>query len=806
MAAGRGFREFAFLAAGHEPYRYQTRLAEEGPVDVLRAPTGAGKTLAAVLPWLWRRRFHLDQKVQDATPRRLALVLPMRVLVEQTEGVIEGWLQALRAAGTYPLDDLLGPVVLRGGGGRPDRSWREHPELDLILVGTQDMLLSRALNRGYAVSRGVWPVDFALLNADTQWVFDEVQLMGPGLATSRQLQGLRRTLGTASPCTSTWMSATVDEEALVTFDNRDVGVVRGVEPEDRTGPLSSRLDAAKTIEEVHLPSKKTRDRDLARLLLDAHRANPPHARTLAVLNTVGRAQALFSELQRLRPAAATVLVHSRFRPVDRKAHLSTLLAEPAEAGVICVATQVVEAGVDVSAQVLYSEAAAWSSMVQRAGRCNRRGEVPDARVLWAEPPDAAPYEEQDVAGAVHALRGLEGGQVTPATMAELGPAPRMPVHAVLRRRDLVELFDTSPDLAGDDIDIGRFIREAGDLDLFLAWRDLDGRPLAPEEGRPSGDEFCPVPIGHVRRWLRERSGIWRHDHLLERWLPARPQDLRPGQELIVEASAGGYDPGMGWNASSRSRVTPIAAGDEPPEGLGADPESFTGRWVPLGEHLLDTEREARQLVQAVGWSGLTALHTRAVPIAARFHDLGKADDGFQEKLLSTVGKDERRRLADGGPWAKSAVGTGGRHPRRYFRHELASMLALVAAPPALDGAELDLVAYLVLAHHGKARLVVRSMPQELQELQEATRQGKRVTLGVVDGQTLGPVELDGGVFPQVSLDLSVTQMGEGRQGSSWTSRALALRDHPDLGPFRLAALEALVRLADWRASALGETR
>ncbi len=29
---------------------------------------------------------------------------------------------------------------------------------------------------------------------------------------------------------------------------------------------------------------------------------------------------------------------------------------------------------------------------------------------------------------------------------------------------------------------------------------------------------------------------------------------------------------------------------------------------------------------------------------------------------------------------------------------------------------------------------------------------------------------------------------------------LALRDGPDLGPFRLAYLEALVRIADWRAS------
>jgi len=47
------------------------------------------------------------------------------------------------------------------------------------------------------------------------------------------------------------------------------------------------------------------------------------------------------------------------------------------------------------------------------------------------------------------------------------------------------------------------------------------------------------------------------------------------------------------------------------------------------------------------------------------------------------------------------------------------------------------------------------------------------------------------------MDLSLMQLGPG----SWTERMLALRDAEDLGPFRLAALEALVRAADGRASA-----
>jgi CRISPR-associated endonuclease/helicase Cas3 len=36
---------------------------------------------------------------------------------------------------------------------------------------------------------------------------------------------------------------------------------------------------------------------------------------------------------------------------------------------------------------------------------------------------------------------------------------------------------------------------------------------------------------------------------------------------------------------------------------------------------------------------------------------------------------------------------------------------------------------------------------------------------------------------------------------SWAERMLRLRDDPELGPFRLAYLEALLRAADCRASA-----
>jgi CRISPR-associated endonuclease/helicase Cas3 len=89
------FEALVERATGHPPYDYQRRLAQDGLPELLRVPTGGGKTLAATLPWLYCRRFHPDPAVRAATPRWLVLVLPMRVLVEQTATVVQGWLERL---------------------------------------------------------------------------------------------------------------------------------------------------------------------------------------------------------------------------------------------------------------------------------------------------------------------------------------------------------------------------------------------------------------------------------------------------------------------------------------------------------------------------------------------------------------------------------------------------------------------------------------------------------------------------------------------------------------------------------------
>jgi CRISPR-associated endonuclease/helicase Cas3 len=74
----------------------------------------------------------------------------------------------------------------------------------------------------------------------------------------------------------------------------------------------------------------------------------------------------------------SLLLHSRFRPFERESQVARLINFQG----IAIATQVVEAGIDLDARVLFTELAPWASMVQRFGRCGRRGTYSDAFVYW----------------------------------------------------------------------------------------------------------------------------------------------------------------------------------------------------------------------------------------------------------------------------------------------------------------------------------------------------------------------------------------------------------------------------------------
>lgn len=790
------FEEFFTAATDATPFDYQRRLAEaERWPDTLEAPTGSGKTEALVLAWLWRRRNSVPE-IRRCTPRRLIYCLPMRVLVEQTRDRVVRWLKALG------LSDEIDVHILMGGEDADD--WDLYPEREAILIGTQDMLLSRALNRGYAMGRSRWPLPFGLLNNDCLWIFDEVQLMGSGLATSTQMAAFRAVLRSYGICSTTWVSATLRMQWLATVDHRTSidGLVHHAlsDMEWSASHLSLRLSAVKRV-----AMARTTGDDAKSLAAEIRAAHQLGTLTLVVLNTVDRAVALYRALQASEKPAKKhvqqaellpvdvpdlVLLHSRMRPPDRAVAVERLLAMQ-QSGGIAVSTQVVEAGVDLSARVLFTELAPWASLVQRFGRCNRRGEFEHADVRWidVDVKRAVPYDAIDLDAAREQLFKLSnvGPRALRDFLTTLPDAQRDALYSfevsyVLRRRTLEELFDTTADLSGADIDVSSYIRDADEHDVHVFWRDFDDNPNVSAQSAPARDELCAVSLNKKSvDWLKEQKP-WRWDFLDGKWQHA--DGYPPGTVFLLPISAGGYRNEVGFDSVSVARVEPVPHTVTMADGNDADRLSMERRlWQTLASHTDEVVAEMERIADALA-DVLTDAERAELLHAARWHDRGKAHPIFQQALTARGNPDS------GSIWAKSGA-SAARYRRRGFRHELASALAMVDVPDVHSA----LACFLVAAHHGKVRLSIRSMPGE-----KAPADGRRFARGVWHGDELPAVDLGGGVTaPAISLSLTPMDLGWSEGRPSWAARVLALRD--EYGPFRLAYLEALLCAADRRASA-----
>ncbi len=894
---------FGQMANQARPYKWQVDLsaADVCANCLVRVPTGFGKTLGVFSTWLFHR-LHLKK---EQWPRRLVWCLPMRVLVEQTEKVVRdalGTLGLLWEEGTEHAGKVGVHLLM---GGVDSGEWHLYPEHCAVLIGTQDMLLSRAMNRGYASPRARWPMEFGLLNQDCLWVMDEVQLMDVGLATSAQLQAFRSDDEVAGrslrPCFTWWMSATLQRQWLAKSPDTTAMAESlsqlNIPALGRKGHLWEDVSKSCRLESVK------DEKELETLIAREHELSGFGAAgiTLVVLNTVDRAVKVYHALQKekvLKDQNTEIkLVHSRFRPAERSAWRKDFLhrgtCAPATNRII-IATQVVEAGVDISAAVLISELAPWASLVQRFGRCARWGgaakivvadlmagiaktALENAKAKHAKAQSAGkkpkPLDEDELVASAEAKAAMPYGLAeTRAARAAIELISDVaPIHLedfeeknqdllqslypfepklLLLRHELDDLFDTSPDLSGADIDISRFIRSGEERDLHIFWSEvsIDGPN---SELRPVRDALCAVPFLKAREWLcgkkrySKSNGMraWVWDWLGGQWRDAEMRDLFPGQTVLVANDCGGYDPLTGWDPENKKTVKPVDAAKPLPGELAdanQDDESMSALyWQTIAVHGRQTGMVAKTIAES-----LLLEHAMLFEIAGRWHDAGKVHPAFNNSIAGE-NRPNRNDLAKAPKSAWLPVHQlypmDGEGRRAGFRHELASVLCLMEVlkrhnpdhaallgpwrellqnagmaeqaattperPPnalemellALNAEQFNLVAYLIGTHHGKVRLAWHACPAD----QAAGDHRPRIR-GLRDGDLLPPLTLSGPdnsfhLLPQVTLDLSPASAGlSPRTGPSWTERVLTLiKTH---GPFVLAWLEALMRAADQRAS------
>ncbi len=341
---------------GDEPFPFQTQVAQHllnGKSVVLRAPTGAGKTRAALFPFLHALR------EGSPFPRQAIYSLPLRTLATSL------YLETQAACEAAFGDSSLRPQVTIQTGEQPgDPQFRTGD----IVFATYDQSLSSFLTIPVGLSRREGNINAGALAA-SYLVFDEFHLM----EASRSLTTMTAMLEWLKDWTPFLLMTATLSKTMVTRLAARLGAEAVTVSKSDLASIPSQRDKRR----LYKVEKKTLT---AEDVLATH-----ERRSIAVCNTVDRAQALFEEVERQiseepyrsKFAGHEVrLLHSRFLPQDRKAIEDEIRVwfgkDPnLRHEAILIATQAIEVGLDLTCEHLHTEIAPAAAIVQRAGRCAR---------------------------------------------------------------------------------------------------------------------------------------------------------------------------------------------------------------------------------------------------------------------------------------------------------------------------------------------------------------------------------------------------------------------------------------------------
>lgn len=242
---------------------------------------------------------------------------------------------------------------------------------------------------------------------------------------------------------------------------------------------------------------------------------------LVVASTVARAQSFYDQvLRRLGTSGVAEteccsLLHGRFTAKDRNAK-ETALAQRLATGrrverpTLVVSTQVVEVSLDVDFDVLFSDPAPIEALLQRFGRVNRgcRGGLRDVVVHAHQPKDATFYPREVVERALAVLRAAQGAVEEGKTQAWVDA-----VYAPIAKRWQAELKRRIDDAVAHVVDTN-WPLESQDLDRYFdtfeeahevvpAIFAADHERLVTENPLAAMDFLVPITANQARRLARE---------------------------------------------------------------------------------------------------------------------------------------------------------------------------------------------------------------------------------------------------------------------------------------------------------------
>ena len=372
---------------------YQEIIAKEYPAVLLKGPTGSGKTEAILFPALDRGY-------------RLILPLPAKSLLEDQKERIERYLlkfsdfpenQDREISLVVDTGSQMYRWVYRNGQDITktlDIKPRRHLYKGDVILTTLDKFLYRYFSFGDRQKSFVFPLRInqpnTLICFDEAHSYDEVSFTN-FQSLVKSLYEVGRSL--------VLMTATMPEQLIENFNYLEkIDFVDDPELSESLNKFQKQT-LNRTYENQRLfewisdlkrntEALETFQKAISGRVLQEWKQSVSQGRILVVVETVRDAVAIYQEIkEQLKVNTESedrylFLYHGRLADNLRpKLYQHIKQRDNDEKPYILVTTSAIEVGCDLNAEVLISQICSPENLIQRAGRCNRRGNVKGAKVI-----------------------------------------------------------------------------------------------------------------------------------------------------------------------------------------------------------------------------------------------------------------------------------------------------------------------------------------------------------------------------------------------------------------------------------------
>ncbi|WP_241535840.1 CRISPR-associated helicase Cas3' [Indiicoccus explosivorum] len=369
--------------AAHPINRLRSEMSEQcsehaelpSGIYTLSIPTGGGKTLASL-------RYALKH-AQKYRKDRIIYILPYTTIIEQNaqeirrilgdeDAVLEHHSNIISESGTKTESDLIKEKKLQ----LMKDNW-DSP----VIFTTMVQFLNTFYSSGTRNVRRLHNLTNSIL------IFDEVQSVPVKcISLFNEALNFLKDYGNSSIllCTATQPGLDFVKKNLQLSDNPEI--------------IKNLPEASEKFKRVQIVSKLNEGPCSASAFADSVLNSLEEIDSvLVILNTKSAARKLYGELQ--NGADNSVLLYhlsTGMCPAHRKQKLECLRSVlDTDKKVVCVSTQLIEAGVDISFDCVYRSLAGLDSIAQAAGRCNRHGKDPirNVYVIKSADEDTSKLEE-----------------------------------------------------------------------------------------------------------------------------------------------------------------------------------------------------------------------------------------------------------------------------------------------------------------------------------------------------------------------------------------------------------------------------